>query len=184
MSMTSTAHRAQKMRSHRIKTTKPESLWAIPIRPIRATFPDPARGRSMVALESDVAPASVFLVGRRPPLSEHPFVWRWLARFIYRRIRWVPDHGIEYQGVYSDEAEARWAASGPGMFVMEVPLNASLPLETCQFGAHDFPLSEASHEYRNRKFPFVAVPRSQIERLHEKVRSTDPIIKEMRAKAV
>lgn len=119
--------------------------------------------RKMVALERDIAPASVFLVARRPPLSAHPYLWRWLARFVYQRINWAPDFGIEYQGVYTDEAEARHAASQVGGFVIAMPLNASLPLETCQFGIHDFPLSEASHEYRNRKFSFVAVPRKEID---------------------
>lgn len=150
----------------------------------RATFQGRERSREMAAPEREVKPASVFLVARRPPLSNYPFVWRWLARFVYERIQWAPDYGIEYQGVYTDASEARHVASGPGMFVMEIPFNASLPLETCQFGSHDFPLSEASPQYRNRKFPFVAVPRSQIERLQEKIRATDPIVEGMRAKAV
>lgn len=138
----------------------------------------------MVALEKEVAPTSVFLVARRPPLSQHPFLWRWLARFVYRRINWAPDYGIEYQGVYTDAAEARYAASEAGGFVIEVPLNASLPPETCQYGAHDFPLSEVSHQYRNRKFQFVAVPRGQIERLREKIQATDPIVEGIRPKVV
>lgn len=154
------------------------------IRRRQVTFQAPARLRNMVALEQDIKPVSVFLVARRPPLSEQPFLWRWLARFVYQRIQWAPDFGIEYQGVYTDESEARHVASGPGMFVIEMPLNASLPLETCQYGSHDFPLSEASSAYRNRKFPFVAVPRSQIERLQEKLRATDPIVEGMRAKAI
>lgn len=130
---------------------------------IRAMSLVPAKGRKMVALEKDIVPASVFLVARRPPLSEHAFVWRWLARLVYWRINWAPDFGIEYQGVYTDEAAARHAASEVGGFVIAMPLNACLPLETCQFGAHDFPLSEASHEYRNRRFPFVAVPRKELD---------------------
>jgi hypothetical protein len=117
----------------------------------------------MVAVEKEIAPASVFLVAKRPPLSEQPFLWRWLARFVYQRIQWAPDFGIEYQGVYTDASEARHVASGPGMFVIEMPLNASLPLETCQYGSHDFPLSDASHIYRNRRFPFVAVPRKELD---------------------
>lgn len=88
---------------------------------------------------------------------------------MYERIHWTPDYGIEYQGVYTDEAEARWAASGPGMFVMEVPLNGSLPEETCQYGKHDFPLSEASPMYRNRNLSFVAVSRERMAQLESKV---------------
>ena len=149
------------------------------------------KARKVVAAEQDLAPVSVFLVARRPPLSNHPFVWRWLARFVYQQINWAPDYGIEYQGVYTDEAEARHAASQVGGFVMAMPLNASLPLTTCQYGTHDFPLSEASHEYRNRKFPFVAVPRNdldehqgRLDRLKEKICETDPIVEGFRAKAV
>lgn len=117
----------------------------------------------MVALEQDIKPTSVFLVARRPPLSEQRFLYRWLARWVYERIQWAPDYGIEYQGVYTDESEARHVASGPGMFVIEMPLNASLPMETCQYGSHDFPMSEASSRYRNRKFPFIAVPRKELD---------------------
>lgn len=117
----------------------------------------------------DSLPLSVWLVARRPPLSEHKAFYRWLARWLYERIHWTPDYGIEYQGVYTDEAEARWAASGPGMFVIEVPLNASLPEETCQYGKHDFPLSEASASYRNRRLSFVAVPRERMDQLERKV---------------
>lgn len=160
----SVSHRIQKTRNHlsnqgqgrlTVKTTHRQ--------PIRAMFPVPAKARSMVALERDIRPTSVFLVARRPPLSEHPFVWRWLARFVYKRIQWAPDFGIEYQGVYTDASEARHVASGPGMFVIEMPFNASLPFETCQYGTHDFPSSEASHQYRNRKFPFVAIPRNELD---------------------
>jgi len=112
---------------------------------------------------------SVYLVGKRPPLSSHPVIWRVLARWIYRRLHWCPDYGIEYQGIYTDEAEAGYAASAPGMFYMELPLNAELPDQTAQYGAHDFPLSEASAEYRNRKWPFVVVPREDFELLDQKI---------------
>lgn len=151
---------------------------------IPATYQGRARNLEAYAVEQDAKPMSVYLVASRPPLSDHPFVWRWLARWVYKKIQWAPDYGIEYQGVYTDEAEARWAASGQGMFLIELPLNASLPAETCQYGVHDFPLSEASHEYRNRKHQFVAVPCGQLERLQEKIRATDPIVGEMRAKAI
>lgn len=162
-------------------------------RPIRVMYPALAKkARRMVAAEKDIAPDSVFLVARRPPLSEHPLFWRWLARLVYQRINWAPDYGIEYQGVYTDEAEARYAASEVGGFVIAMPLNACLPLQTCQYGTHDFPLSEASNEYRNRKFPFVAVLRRDLDdclrpkfdRLQGKIRETDPIVKGFRAKAV
>jgi hypothetical protein len=112
---------------------------------------------------------SVYLVAKRPPLSNYPILWRFLARFVYQRLNWCPDYGIEYQGVFTDEAEARHAASGPGLFYIELPLNAELPQETAQFGKHDFPLSEASSEYRNRRWSFVTVPRRDFELLEQKI---------------
>jgi hypothetical protein len=133
----------------------------IPYRP--ETFPAPAR-------EMAEGIKSVYLVGKRPPLKNYPVLWRFLARFVYHRLNWCPDYGIEYQGVFTDEAEARHAASGPGMFYMELPLNAELPEETSQFGVHDFPLSEASSEYRNRRFSFVTIPRRDFELLDDKTK--------------
>jgi hypothetical protein len=116
---------------------------------------------------------SVYLVAKRPRLSVHPFLWRHLARLVYKRIGWCPDYGIEYMGVYTDESEARHAASSDGLFYMELPLNSSLPDEVCQFGAHDFPHSEASPEYRNRQFAFTAVPTYQLGLLKAKLDQTD-----------
>jgi hypothetical protein len=112
---------------------------------------------------------SVFLVGKRPPLANYPLVWRMLARWVYQRINWAPEFGIEYQGVFTDESAARHAASAPGMFYMELPLNAELPEETAQWGAHDFPHSEASGEYRNRHWPFIAISRRDFEMLEAKI---------------
>lgn len=139
-------------------------------RPTPATFPAPVRIPEMTR--------TVFLVGKRPPLAQYPLPWRWLARFVYHRINWCPDYGIEYQAIYDNEAAARHAASMPGGFYMELPLNAELPAETSQFGKHDFPLSEASAEYRNRQFPLVAVPRAALARLEQQLLRTQPIVKE------
>lgn len=144
----------------------------------RATFPAQA---GEMAVEG-ARPASVYLVARRPLLSEHPPLWRWLARFVYQQIGWCPDFGIEYQGVFKSEAEARYAASAPGFFYMELPLDASLPIGPCQYGVHDFPHSEASAEYRKRQLPFDAVPRKELKRLREKIRDTDGIVERFRAK--
>lgn len=108
----------------------------------------------------------VYLVVRREPLSAKPIVWQWLARLVYFAIGWASDYSVEYQGVFTDEAEARHLAAQDGWSYTKVPLNGCLPSETCQYGTHDFPLSEASAEYRNRRLSFVAVHR---ERLDEKV---------------
>ena len=112
---------------------------------------------------------SVFLVGKRPPLTGYPMLWRVLARWVYRRLNWAPDYGIEYQGVFTSEAAARHAASAPGMFYIELPLNSELPEETAQWGAHDFPLSDASSDYRHRRWPLIAVSRRDLEMLEAKI---------------
>lgn len=145
-------------------------------RPIRATFPDPARSHHSPKM--DEKPPSVFLVAKRPPLANYPFLWRWLARYVYKKIHWSPDFGIEYQGVYESEAAARFAASMPGGFYMELPLNVELPQETAQYGKHDFPLSEASAEYRTREFAMVAVPRSSMIKLEHQIQRTQPLVNE------
>ena len=163
----SMSRRVQKSRSHMShqcshKTTRKSS--PLHLRPqAAATLPAPAAVDSV---------ASVWLVARRPPLSDCKVLYRWLARWLYTRIQWTPDYGIEYQGVYTDEAEARWAASGPGMFFMELPLNGSLPEEICQYGKHDFPLSEASAMYRNRRLPLMTLTRAQAEALGARIEET------------
>lgn len=102
---------------------------------------------------------SVFVVGRRPPLKSFPLVWQWLGMLVYKRLRWT---GIDYGGVFYTEAEARYAASEYGGFYMQVPWSSCLPPVTCQYGSHDFPLSENSIEYRKRVFPFIAVHRDTL----------------------
>lgn len=114
-------------------------------------------------------PTAVYLVAARPPITHLPYLWRRLAKLVYDKFHWCPDYGIDYRGVYTDEAEARHAASAPGMFYMELPLNGSLPPEPCQFGKHDFPLSEFSSEYRNRQPAYVAVSRRDLARLGRKI---------------
>lgn len=115
------------------------------------TYQDQERGRR-----------SVWLVGKRPPLNQYPALWRWLALLVYKRLHWTPDYGIDYGGVYLDEAEARHAASEYGGFYMELPWNSLLPPEPCQYGKHDFPLSEASASYRNRQPEFLAIRRETV----------------------
>lgn len=117
----------------------------------------------MSGVWADTPPVSVWLVGKRPPLSQYALLYRWLARWLYQRMHWCPEFGIELQGVFTNEAEARHAASAPGMFYMELPLDAELPAQPCQFGTHDFPHSDASAFYRHRRMPFIAVPRNEVE---------------------
>jgi hypothetical protein len=108
-----------------------------------------------------------------------PRLIKWLLRRIYHRYGWTAmDHNgrsyckWDFLGIFDTATGARWAAMVPGGSWMELPLNQSLPEATCQFGRHDFPRSSVSHEYRNRKLPFVAVPRAQLEALEDKVNQT------------
>jgi len=148
------------------------------LRSIRRT-----RKATSQAQVAEPKPKSVYLVGKRPPLANYPAIWRFLARWIYAQLNWCPDYGIEYQGVYTDEAEARYEASAPGRFYLELPLDASLPDETAQYGVHDFPLSDASHEYRRRKFAYVVIPRVQLEALSQQVERTATCAEEYAVKA-
>lgn len=108
-----------------------------------------------------------------------PWLVKWLLRRIYHRYGWTAmDHdGKSYckwsfLGIFDTSTEARWAAMVPGGSWLELPLNQSLPEETCQFGSHDFPASSASSEYRRRQLPFIAMARDDLNRLEEKVQQT------------
>lgn len=139
---------------------------------------DVAQAGNVVAREIDI-PVSVYLVAHRPPLDKQPWYWRWLARLTYQRMGWCPDYGIEYQGVYGEQSAARHAASECGGFYMELPMNASLPTETGQYGVHDFPLSEASPLYRKRQLPFVVVPRAVRDIQLEQLRGVEEHLNEL-----
>jgi hypothetical protein len=115
---------------------------------------------------------TVYLVGKRPSLKHQRPVYRWLARWLYRRMHWCPDWGIEYQGVFTSGAEARYVAGCDGGFVIALPLDVELPAEPCQYGVHDFPQSEASAFYRRREMPFTAVSHSQMKRLKQSLART------------
>lgn len=108
-----------------------------------------------------------------------PRLVKWLLRRIYHRYAWTAmGHDgksytkWEFLGIYDTVTEARWAAMVPGGSWMELPLNESLPEETSQFRAHDFPRSSVSSEYRNRQLPFVTLPRGDFEALDEKTIQT------------
>lgn len=132
------------------------------------------------------------LVNSEPPVVYLAFQQKWLDDFpmpgIFKWfLRWIYDHygfantgyrveirrdeteqvidycSFEDRGVFVDEADARWAANCKGGNYKSVPLGAVLPEETCSFGIHDFPQSEASTFYRHRRMPYVAVPRNEVE---------------------
>lgn len=108
-----------------------------------------------------------------------PWFIKWLLRRIYHHYGWTATGHDgksytkwEFLGIFDTATGARWAAMVPGGSWMELPLNEALPEETSQFRAHDYPRSSASHEYRNRKLPWVSIARTDIERLEAKVNQT------------
>ena len=147
------------------------------------------RGRERIRklmFEDDLKTA--YVVFQTKSLDDDPHVPRlikWLLRRIYHHYGWTAmGHDgkcytkWEMMGVYDTATEARWAAMVP-----ELPLNQSLPEETSQFRAHDFPLSSVSHEYRNRKLPFTTVPTSELERLHEATCHSNELVEYYRPKS-
>jgi len=108
-----------------------------------------------------------------------PRLVKWLLRRIYHHYAWtaMAHDGKsyckwEFLGIYDTATEARWAAMVPGGSWMELPLNLSLPEESCQFRTHDFPRSSVSQEYRERQLPFVTIPRAEFNALDAKVAQT------------
>lgn len=136
---------------------------------------------------------TAYVVLQQKSLDDDPYVpsWvKWLLRKIYKRYGWaaVDKNGksyckVEFVGIYDNATEARWAAMIPGGSYRELPLNASLPEETCQFRIHDFPYSSASQEYRSRKLPFMAVPTNELEKLREATHNSDQIVEYYRSKS-
>lgn len=141
----------------------------------------------------DIELRTAYVAFQTKSLDDDPDVPRlikWLLRRIYHRYGWTAmDHdGKSYikwsfLGIFDTATGARVAAMVPGGSWMELPLNESLPEETSQFGAHDFPLSSVSEEYCNRKLPLVAVPRDKVDRLAEGVHSTDRFVQRHRQSA-
>lgn len=121
-------------------------------------------------------PPIVYLVRQQKVLDDYPMpqVLRWFLRWVYNHYGFAGNGckcgcycSFEDRGVFVDEADARWAANCHGGSYKQVPLDAALPEETCRFGIHDFPQSEASPMYRNRQLPYCTVPSRQIEWLQD-----------------
>lgn len=125
---------------------------------------------------------TAYVAVQQKSLKDDPYVprWiKWLLRAIYYRYGWAATgHDgksytkLEFLGIYDNATAARWAAMVPGGSYRELPLNASLPEETCQFGIYDHPLSDASPDYRNRQMPWVAVAREDLDALGVKIEQT------------
>lgn len=125
---------------------------------------------------------TAYVVIQQKPLDEDPHVpyfIKWLLRRIYHWYGWAATgHDgksyckLEFVGIFDNATAARWAAMIPGGSYRELPLNTSLPEETCQFGNYDHPLSTESAEYRHRRMPFVAVKREDLDALGVKIEQT------------
>ncbi len=134
----------------------------------------------MINYDDEIPTAYVVVVQKS--LKDDPLVprWvKWLLRLIYFRYHWAATgHDgksytkLEYLGIYDSAPAARYAAMVPGGSYHELPLNCSLPEESCQFRTYDHPVSDASAEYRHRRMPFVTVSRAQLERLEQKIEDT------------
>lgn len=136
---------------------------------------------------------TAYVVVQQKSLDDDPHVPRiikWFLQWVYFRYGWAAvDHDgksyckMEFVGVYDTATEARWAAMVPGGSYRELPLNNSLPEETCQFKVHDFPRSPISTDYRNRKLGFTAVPTRELHRLDQATHLTDHIVEEFKTKS-
>lgn len=114
---------------------------------------------------------SLFLIVKREPLCTKPWLYRTLARWVYARIGWASDYGVEYIGWRTSLSAARKAVAGrPGWSYTEIPFSADLPADTCAFRCHDFsPESGAGAMYRNRELAIVATPQVNVTALQNSV---------------
>ncbi len=90
-----------------------------------------------------------WVVLQRRPLSDLPPWKRWLVRYVYRLVDWQTADGEEKQAICETEAVAKaiCAAGGPNWFYHRLPVNATLPAQTCKLDGVRFPQSEASEFY-------------------------------------
>lgn len=125
---------------------------------------------------------TAWIVVQQKSLKDDPHVPRlvkWFLRWVYFRYGWAATgHDgksytkLEFVGIYDSAPAARYAAMVPGGSYRELPLNCSLPEETCQFGSYDHPMSDASSQYRHRKMPFITISRAQFNAMDRQVEQT------------
>lgn len=112
---------------------------------------------------------SAWYVGRRRPLSQLPRWKRWLVRAVYFMVGWSTGDGIEAQAICTTKERAEQMAEQDGWFYHELPINISLPAETCKFRAHVFPLSDAREKYEAMRLPVAAVSHATIKKAEQKI---------------
>lgn len=144
-------------------------------RPNQVKVSAPARLPEM-ALASDVQILpSAYFVGKRKPISELPWLWRWLARMVYWHTGWASDYGVEGQAICTSREMAEELCSKPNWFMQELPINTPLPDETCKFRLMTFPSSDAADGYRKRRAPFIALPERDLDKLVKVERELDQL---------
>lgn len=110
-----------------------------------------------------LAVKDAYVVCKRRPLSELPADKQRQIRQAYTDTDWSSDHSIEFVGIYTDEVDAIKAASIPGGFIQQIPVNADLPDRPIQYGKHTFPLSPTREMYDERSCEMMAVRRCDME---------------------
>lgn len=111
---------------------------------------------------------TAFLVGKRRPISEFPAWKRWVIRGIYFVLGWDNGAAVEVQAICTTAERAREMAIPDGWFLIELPINVSLPEEPCQFKVHEFPQSDVQDQ--SRRVPLAAVPVDHIKELERQTR--------------
>jgi hypothetical protein len=135
------------------------------------------RRRSPMAAASDIEVLeTAFLVGKRRPLADLPTWKRWLVRAIYRFLGYDNGAAVEVQAICTTEELARDVANKPGWFLVELPINVSLPEEPCQFKAHEFPASGVAGQHH--RIPLAAV---NINQIHALEKQSEDLVRKVRA---
>jgi hypothetical protein len=96
--------------------------------------------------------AESFVIVKRKPIDDIPWLYRVIMRWVFRRVRWGAqpqdsEGSFEIQGVFTDENLAR-ANMKTGWAIHRIPVNVALPEETSFVGSMDIPTSPMSPEYK------------------------------------
>jgi hypothetical protein len=109
-----------------------------------------------------------YVVCKRRPLSELSPEKQQQIRQAYKDTDWSSDYSIEFVEICTDEVGAIEAASIPGGFIQQIPINAALPDVPIRYGRHTFPLSPAREMYEEQESEIMAVRRSDMEQIMHK----------------
>jgi hypothetical protein len=119
-----------------------------------------------------------WVVLQRRPLAALPKWKQWLAQITYFILDWQTADGEEKQAICDTEAIAKAivAAGGSNWFYHRLPVNVSLPANTCTLDGVRFPLSDADDAYKRvaklRQGTVVCPHSQQLCQPHDTVRRT------------